>query len=428
MRWIWKIGLLGALVGGGAMGYRPAREYWSARNKVSFETKAVSTGDMVRLVNSTGEIKPVLSVSVGSFVSGPITDIYVDFNDEVKKGDALARVDPRTFDAAVLGAKASLSTSQAQLENIEAQLRQAVNNYQRGMAVREKNRDYLSDREMDQLTFQVKSFQAQRRVARASIEQAQASLQNAQTNLDFCEIVAPVDGIVIDRKIDPGQTLAAQFQTPELFVVAPDLRDKVHVFASVDEADIGLIQKAFREKRPVKFTVDAHPDDEFEGQIEQIRVSSVKTSNVVTYPVVIAVANPDLKLLPGMTAYIDFEVDSVGGAVLIPNAALRFFPTNVEWVCEEDRKLVDGSNWKNSGDEGEKKGDEGDDDRDEDDKDQDKDQKTGEDEKGRKTHVWRLDGEKLRAIEVVVGLGDSEHTECVQGDLKSGVELVTAVK
>lgn len=438
MRWIWKIGLLGALVGGIAMGYRPAREYWSGRNKVSFETKSVSTGDMVRLVNSTGEVKPVLSVSVGSFVSGPITDIYVDFNDEVKKGDVLARVDPRTFDAAVQGAKASLATSRAQLENIEAQLRQAVNNYQRGMAVRKKNRDYLSDREMDQLTFQVKSLQAQRRVARASIEQAVASLQNAQTNLDFCEIVAPVDGIVIDRKIDPGQTLAAQFQTPELFIVAPDLRDKVHVFASVDEADIGLIQKAYREKRPVKFTVDAHPDDEFEGQIEQIRVSSVKTSNVVTYPVVIAVANPDLKLLPGMTAYIDFEVDSVDDAILIPNAALRFFPTNVEWVCEEDQKLVDGSNWKNS-EEGDKEGDKEEDKVKEEDKDQegevgekmveDEEKQDGSDDsKGRKTHVWRVDGEKLRAIEVVVGLGDSEHTQCVEGDLKSDLELVTAVK
>ena len=194
---------------------------------------------------------------------------------------------------------------------IEAELIQANNSYERGQKLYTKSVGFLSDSEMDALVFEVKSLEAQLKVAHAMIQQAEASLENSRANLNYCEITAPVDGVIIDRKIDPGQTLAASFQTPELFIVAPDLRDKVHVFASVDEADIGLVQKAQAESRPVTFTVDAHPDELFSGEIEQIRVSSVANQNVVTYPVVIVTSNPDLKLLPGMTASISFEVDSI---------------------------------------------------------------------------------------------------------------------
>ena len=207
--------------------------------------------------------------------------------------------------------------------------------------------------------------------------------------------------MVIDRKIDPGQTLAAQFQTPELFVVAPDLRKTVHVFASVDEADIGLIQKADAEDRPVTFTVDAHPGETFGGTIEQIRVSSTEESNVVTYPVVIAAENPELKLLPGMTANITFEVDSIDGALRIPNAALRFFPEDAALVVEADRSLVDGSAWEDAD------GDKVDRDR---------------------RHVWRVDGERLRAVEVRVGMSDNRWTEVVKGDLEDGAALVVGRK
>ena len=149
----------------------------------------------------------------------------------------------------------------------------------------------------------------------------------SEANLDYTEIRSPVDGIVIDRKIDPGQTVAATFQTPELFIVAPDMRKEMHVFASVDEADIGLIRDAQESGQPVRFTVDAYPDDLFEGKIFQIRKSSTTTQNVVTYPVVVSAPNPDLKLLPGMTASISFQVARDATNVLrIPNAALRFYP------------------------------------------------------------------------------------------------------
>ena len=415
MKFIFKflltIGLIGAA---GAAGYRPALEYWHKRNKVTWETAEIESGDITRYVNSTGTIQPVLSVSIGSFVSGPIVELNVDFNDEVKKGDILARVDPRLFKANVDRDQATLATRQADLERVEAQLQQSLNNYMRGKRLRESNKDFMSDREMDALTFEVKSLQAQRKLAKASILQATASLETSQANLKYCEVTAPVDGIVIDRKINPGQTLAAQFQTPELFIIAPDLREKVHVFASVDEADIGLIQAAKQANREVTFTVDAHPDEVFEGEIEQIRVSSVATSNVVTYPVVITASNPDLKLLPGMTASISFEVDSTQQVPKIPNAALRFFPEDVKLVRKDDQHLIDGSTWKSK-----PKSEE------EEDANRSATEKAEAEKKKNQRHVWVVDGELLKAVEITTGLTENRFTEMAEGELEVGEKLVT---
>jgi len=410
--------IVGALGAVGAVGYRPARDYWRERNKITWETAEIESGDITRFVNSTGTVKPVLSVSIGSFVSGPIVELNVDFNDEVKKGDVLARVDPRLFKASVDRDTATLSTREADLERIEAQLQQSLNNYLRGKRLRDKNEDFLSDREMDALVFEVKSLQAQRKLAKASILQARASLETSQANLKYCEVTSPVDGVVINRLINPGQTLAAQFQTPELFVVAPDLRQKVHVFASVDEADIGYIQAAKDAGKPVDFTVDAHPDEVFAGEIEQIRVSSVATQNVVTYPVVIAASNPDLKLLPGMTANISFEVDSTENVPKIPNAALRFFPDNVMLVRESDRKLIDGSTWRAPKSDAEK--DEA--------ANQTATESAEAQRKKNQRHVWVVDGDLLRAVAVTTGLMENKFTEMVEGDLKVGDKLVIGKK
>src|SRR5262249_35270251 len=153
------------------------------------------------------------------------------------------------------------------------------------------------------------------------------------------EIRAPVDGVVIDRKIDPGQTLAAQFQTPELFIIAPDMKKEMYVMASVDEADIGLIRRAQESNQPVHFTVDAYPDDLFEGKIGQVRMNSTTTQNVVTYPVVVTAPNPDMKLMPGLTANISFQISEKKDTIRIPNAALRFYP-KPEQVRPEDRLLL----------------------------------------------------------------------------------------
>ena len=396
------IGVLGAI---GLIGFKPATDYWEERNRVHWETAAVVRGDVTRFVNSTGSIRPVRSVSVGSVVSGPIIELNVDFNDEVKKGDILATIDSRLFDADVSRDEATLATREAELERIEAQLQQATNNLSRGKKLYTKKVGFLSDNEMDALVFEVKSLQAQMKVARAMILQARASLENSRANLNYCEIRSPVDGVIIDRKIDPGQTLAAAFQTPELFIVAPDLRDKVHVFASVDEADIGLVQKAQAESRPVTFTVDAHPDEVFDGGIEQIRVSSETNQNVVTYPVVIVTSNPDLKLLPGMTASISFEVDSTTDVPKIPNTSLRFFPEDVKLVRQEDKHLIDGSTWKTNSDS------------DDEDEELPATEKAEKRRSRNKRHVWVVDGKQLRAVEIETGLSESGFTELKSGDL-----------
>ncbi|MDE0864604.1 MAG: efflux RND transporter periplasmic adaptor subunit [Rubripirellula sp.] len=420
MSTIFKLLIIAVLIGAaGAAGYQPAKEYWRERNKITWETAEIESGDITRYVNSTGTIQPVLSVSIGSFVSGPIVELNVDFNDEVKKGDVLARVDPRLFKANVDRDEATLLAREADLERVEAQLQQSLNNYLRGKRLRGANMDFMSDREMDALVFDVKSLQAQRRLAKASILQAKASLETSQANLNYCEVTSPVDGIVINRLINPGQTLAAQFQTPELFVVAPDLREKVHVFASVDEADIGLIQTAKESDKPVAFTVDAHPDEVFDGEIEQIRYSSTETQNVVTYPVVIAAKNPDLKLLPGMTASISFEVDSTKDVPKIPNAALRFFPEELRYVRKDDQYLIDGSTWRSK-----PKTDE--------EREQNSNLTATENaeaqQKKNQRHVWIVDGERLKAVEIRTGLMENKFTEMAHGDLDVGDKLVTGIK
>lgn len=407
--------ILGAI---GFAAYKPALKYWKDRGKVTWETSKVTEGDMTRFVNSTGNVRPVLSVSIGSFVSGPIVELNVDHNDQVTKGQILAEVDPRLFKANVDRDEATLASREAEVERIEAQLRQSLNNYQRGQKLREKNEGFMSAREMDALVAEVKSLQAQRKLAKASIKQAAASLETSRANLNYCKITSPVDGVVVKRAIEPGQTLAAQFQTPELFVVAPDLREKVHVFASVDEADIGLIQQAEKERRPVTFTVDAHPDDVFTGKIEQIRLKSNEGQVVVTYPVVIAASNPDLKLLPDMTAEISFEVDARTSITKIPRAAIAFLPTDVSHVRKEDQKLIDGSAWKSDPD--------GQDPNASDDQELSANERAKAKQKRKEKHVWIKDGEKLRAVKVVVGIDDGKYYEMISGDLKVGDELVTS--
>ena len=185
------------------------------------------------------------------------------------------------------------------------------------------------------------SLEAQLLISQASVKQAEANLQNSTANLDYTEIKATQDGRVIDRKIDPGQTLAASFQTPEMFVLGVDMEKEMHIYASVDEADIGLIRQAQAEEQPVWFRVDAYPDELFEGRIKEIRMSSTEVQNVVTYPVVVTAPNPDLKLLPGMTANLTFQIEEKKDVILIPWSAVRFFP-KPEMVREEDRKLLEG--------------------------------------------------------------------------------------
>ncbi|MFV2066066.1 MAG: efflux RND transporter periplasmic adaptor subunit, partial [Pirellulales bacterium] len=243
MRRLIKVLLVLALfVAAGAATVRPIRDYWKARHRTHYRTAEVIRGQIVLTVNSTGTVKPVLSVQIGAFVSGPIVELNVDFNDRVKKDDVMARIDPRIYEAAVARDRAVLATRRADVERAEALLQQAKNDEARAKALEAESEDFISGTEIDQFHFNRLSLEAQLAVAHAWVDQAKANLSNSEANLYYTEIRAPVDGIVIDRKIDPGQTLAAQFQTPELFIVAPDMEKRMYVYADVDESEIGLVR------------------------------------------------------------------------------------------------------------------------------------------------------------------------------------------
>jgi len=406
--------ILGGIGGIGWGITSPAVKYWKERSRIVWREADVTRGRIVAVVNATGTIKPVRSVLIGSFVSGPIKEIFVDFNDEVKAGQMMAQIDPLLYKANVARDAATLATKKADIERVKAQLQQAINDQARSKALRAENRLFISDAEMDQFRYKRESLAAELGVAEASVEQAQASLDSSQANLDYTEIKAPVDGVVIDRKVDPGQTVAASFQTPELFTVAPDMRKEMRVFASVDEADIGLIRSAQQAGQPVHFTVDAYPDDLFEGKIFEIRKNSTTTQNVVTYPVVVSAPNPELKLLPGMTATISFQVGEAKNVLRIPNAALRFYPQR-EQVRKDDRKILEGVTTGAP------------------DEDQENTVRSAEEKADirrnrNRRHVWVTHGELLRAVEVVTGLSDSKYTELVSGELKLGDRLVTGIQ
>ncbi|MFM8251214.1 MAG: efflux RND transporter periplasmic adaptor subunit [Planctomycetota bacterium] len=410
----WLVLLVMVGVGVGAA-YRPVAEYWRKRNLPSWRQVEVTRGRIVSVVNATGNVKPVVSISVGAFVSGPIEKLNVEFNQEVKEGEILAEIDPLIYDAAVKREGANVKTREADVQRARALWQQSINDWNRVAALREEDETFVAQAEMDKFRFTRDSLEAQLRVAEAAVIQAQASLDNAEAQLSYTKIRAPVDGMIINRKIDKGQTLASQFQTPELFVIAPDMRRKMHIHASVDEADIGLIRAAQQQSRRVEFTVDAYPYDLFAGQIEEIRLSSSTTQNVVTYPVIVSAPNPDLKLLPGMTASISFEIDDRKDVIRIPNAALRFYP-QPKLVRPEDRNLLEG---KGSGGETEQP--------EATDIGLSATERTEARRQRNQRHVWVADGEFLRAVAVVTGLSDSQTTELVSGELEPGEKLVTGL-
>lgn len=399
-------------------GYIPLSMYFALVNKPRFRTAEVEKGTIVSNVNSTGTVKPTISLQVGSFVSGPLDELFVEFNQEVEKDEVLAKIDPRLFQANVDSSKATYSTRVAEVARVTAQLQQAKNDENRALALYKDDPEFISQSELDQFKFGRMALEAQLDLAKATVEQANANLKNSQQNLDYCTIKAPESGIVIDRKVEPGQTLAAQFQTPELFVIGVNMREKMHIFADVVESDIGLIRKAKEEKRPVKFTVDAYPDDLFEGIIEEVRYNSTETQSVVTYPVVVGAPNPELKLLPGMTANLSFQLEEKVDVIKIPNAALRYYPDKVH-VHESDHPILEGKAIASDVNE-EEAAEEADN--------ASASQRSEAKAKSRVRHVWYLDGEKLRAIEVKTGISDNKYTELLSGELIEGKQLVTGLK
>lgn len=416
--WIKLLVVLGILSGGGFLAWQKTAAWLKERNKPSFKTAEVVKGTIRITRNATGEVKPVLSVQVGSFVSGPIEDLFVDFNDEVKKDQVLATIDPRIYEAAVAADRAALANREAEILRVTAQLQRAINDEKRALRLKAENQDFIAQTELDQYHFARTALDAELVIANASVDQAKATLETSEANLGYTKIRSPVDGVVIDRKIDPGQTLAAQFEAPELFVISPDMKEKMHIFASIDEADMGMIRQAQEAGAPVMFKVDAYPNKLFDtGVIEQVRLSSTVTQNVVTYPVIVATPNPDMKLLPGMTAELTFMIEEKTDVIKIPSAAIRFLPENKEHVHPEDHDKLDLSYSLNNDDD--EKGTL---------EDKPVDEVAVEAKKAATRHVWIVDGEKLRAVEIQVGVSDYKYREVTGGDLKPGDKVVTGLK
>ena len=284
-------------------------------------TVTVARGSIVDTVGATGSLEAVTTVQVGTEVSGTVQQLRADFNSIVRRGDVIARLDPSLFETQVEQARANLVKAKADIEGLGVSIDDAKVKLARAEHLAAQNLIPQSELEAAQVT--LRSTEAKLRSSQAQMTQAEASLNQAEVNLDHTVITAPIDGIVISRAVDVGQTVSATMQAPTLFVLAADLA-KMKVNASIDEADVGRI----RPGQVVWFTVDAYPGEDFEGRVSQVRLEPVVVQNVVTYATVIDVPNPDLKLKPGMTATVTLEIARRDDVIRIPNTALRFRPTS----------------------------------------------------------------------------------------------------
>jgi HlyD family secretion protein len=289
-------------------------------NGLVYLKEKVDRGDIEALVDTTGEINPVTIVEVGSQVSGEIAEIYVDFNSTVKKGQIIAKLNPDLFQTSVNQREANYLSAQASVEKAEVSLQNAKKQMDRTLELFEK--DLVSTEEKETVEANYFNAKADLQQAEASLEQSKSQLESAKVDLSHTIIRSPIDGVVISRDYNVGQTVAASYQAPTLFQIANDL-SKMQVECEVDEADIGRV----KEGQNVRFTVDAFPNEEFQGMVRQVRYSAVVESNVVTYPTIVDVENPELKLRPGMTATVSIIVGEARNTLRVPNAALRFSPS-----------------------------------------------------------------------------------------------------
>jgi HlyD family secretion protein len=338
-------------------------------NGLKFRTEKVTRGGIQATVTATGTVNAVTTVLVGTQVSGRIKHIYVDFNSPVKEGQLITLIDPATFEAQLEQAKANLLSAKAGVKKAEASLLDAKRTLDRNRRLFLEH--VISQSEIDTSETNYDAADAQVSAAKADVALREAAVKYAETNLFYTRILSPVDGIVVSRNVDVGQTVAASFQTPTLFVIAQDLT-KMQINTNVNEADIGKVTVG----QGVEFTVDAYPDMTFQGTVSQVRNSPVTIQNVVTYDVVILVDNPELKLKPGMTTNVSIIVAIKRDILKIPNAALRFKPSEIEI--------------------GEQKG----------------------------YGVWIIEHEKPKHIRVTTGISDENYTELVAGEVKEGQEVI----
>ena len=331
---------------------------------INFKEEKVALKTLQNSVTATGTIEAVTSVTVGTQVSGIVNKLYVDYNSQVKKGQVIAELDKTNLLSELNTAKANLASAQSSLNYQAANMERYKTLYKKGLVSADEYENAL-------LTY---------RQAKEQVASSKENVQRAQTNLGYATITSPIDGTVISKSVEEGQTVAASFNTPELFTIAKDLTN-MQVVANVDEADIGNVKEGNR----VTFTVDAYPDDTFEGTVKQVRLEATTTNNVVTYEVVISAPNADLKLKPGLTANVTIYTQERSGVLAVANKALRFTPTKE--TVGKDMKIVDC--------------------------------------KG-KNKVWTLNGNTLTAHPVTIGQSDGINTEITKG-LKLGDKIVTEI-
>jgi len=355
---------------------------------VHYVTSPAAKGDIVQAVTATGTVNPVVTVQVGTYVSGPIVQMLCDFNTQVKKGQLCAKIDPSTYQMTLDQAEANLANATAQMHKDEATLNYARVTYQRDQKLIGEN--VISQDQLDSQKSTYEAAVAQVGVDRASIMQNQAAVRAAKVNLAYTNIISPVDGTVVARNVDMGQTVAASFQTPTLFLIAQDLT-KMQVDTNVSESDVGPVQVG----QKAGFTVDAFPDRTFWGAVAQVRQSPITVQNVVTYDVVIAVSNPELLLKPGMTANARIVTAERDDVLQVPLQALRFAPAGTEQHEHHHHEGTGGGS--------------------------DAIKTANSDRKG---HLWVQDDGKIRRVNVGRGLDDGTDVEIRSGDLQPGDQVV----
>jgi len=409
----WLI-LAGGVLAGAAAAFfilRPGKQ-----TSVQYQTAPVGRGKLSAWVTATGTLSPRVTVQVGSQVSGRILELHADFNSEVKKGMVIARIDPRLFETEVAKAKANLAVAQAGVKAADADLGEAKRRRDRSAELAAK--DLVAKAEADTAAAALETSAANLVSAQARFAQAKAALDQAETNLAYTTIVSPIDGVVISRDVELGQTVAASLQAPTLFTLAEDLR-MMEVHTSVAESDVGRIQPGMA----VKFTVDAYPD-RFDGKVKEVRYSPKTVQNVVTYDAVVSVENPENKMRPGMTADVSFLVDEVADALLVPNAALRFRPPEdvLSGLREKRRAERARAGGRPGGSEDAGGPEAG--------------ERTGErrrpdgprQEGASKRMAWKLgpDGQP-KPVPVETGISDGKQTAVTSGELSEGEELLIGI-
>jgi HlyD family secretion protein len=353
---------------------------WRGQNGAAKEyvTIPVSTGAVVPTVIASGAVNPVTTVQVGSYVSGVIQSLSCDFNTKVRAGQLCAKIDPRPYQTVVEQESANLATARAQLEKDRANLSFAKLIYERDADLLQRN--IVSQETVDNATNAYRQAQSQIALDEAALKQRQAALDAARINLGYTNIVSPVDGTVVSRNVTQGQTVAASFQTPTLFLIATDLT-KMQVDANVSESDIGRVAQG----NAATFTVEAFPDRQFSGVVGQIRQAPQSVQNVVTYDVVVSVANRELLLKPGMTASVHIVTARHDHVLRVPDAALRYAPSAGGQTASADAAQA-----------------------------------------GRGAHVWVLQGSTPHRVPIVVGLDDDSFSELLQGELHDGDPVIVS--